>query len=98
MRLSRMRLVAVARKELIQLRRDLRSLILAFVLPILLLILFGYAITWDVDEIRLAVVDQDASRRAAASSMPSAAPGISPWLPPRHGAAICPPCSTAAGS
>ncbi len=61
MRFSRTRLLAVARKELLQLRRDVRSLILAFVLPILLLILFGYAITWDVDEIHLGVVDEDAS-------------------------------------
>ncbi|MBI5867217.1 MAG: ABC transporter permease [candidate division Zixibacteria bacterium] len=54
-----MRLTAIARKEVIQLRRDSRSLILAFMLPVLLLILFGYAITWDVDDIPLAVVDQD---------------------------------------
>ncbi|HEU4334716.1 MAG TPA: ABC transporter permease, partial [Candidatus Eisenbacteria bacterium] len=45
------RLLAVARKEVIQLRRDPRSLALAFLLPLLLLILFGYAITWDVNEI-----------------------------------------------
>ncbi len=56
------RLIAVARKEAIQLRRDTRSLILAFLLPVLLLILFGYAITWDVDDIPLAVVDLDHSQ------------------------------------
>ncbi|HEY7213617.1 MAG TPA: ABC transporter permease [Thermoanaerobaculia bacterium] len=58
------RLLAMARKELIQLRRDPRSLALAFALPVLLLILFGYAISWDVRDIRLAVLDQD---RSAAS-------------------------------
>src|SRR5262245_22082653 len=62
--LSSTRLFAVARKELIQLRRDPRSLALAFALPVLLLILFGYAISWDVRDIRLAVLDQD---RSAAS-------------------------------
>ena len=44
------RLLAVARKEWIQLRRDSRSMILAFVLPIFLLLFFGYAISWDVDD------------------------------------------------
>jgi len=55
------RLGAIARKEVIQLRRDTRSLVLAFLLPLLLLVLFGYAISWDVKDIRLAVLDQDRS-------------------------------------
>ena len=62
--LSRRRLSAVARKEIIQLRRDSRSLTLAFLLPVLLVVLFGYAITWDVDDIATAVVDQDQSARS----------------------------------
>jgi ABC-2 type transport system permease protein len=44
------------------LRRDPRSLILAFLLPVLLTVLFGYAISWDVDDIRTAVLDQDRSQ------------------------------------
>lgn len=59
--LSPTRLLAVARKETLQLRRDPRSLMLAFALPVLLLILFGYAISWDVRDIRAAVLDQDRS-------------------------------------
>ncbi|MGH7468274.1 MAG: ABC transporter permease [Longimicrobiales bacterium] len=55
------RLLAIARKEAIQLRRDTRSLVLAFVLPVFLLLFFGYAITWDVRDIRLAVLDHDRS-------------------------------------
>ena len=58
------RLRAVVRKELLQFRRDRRSLVLAFVLPLVLLVFFGYAITWDVDDIRMAVVDQDHGARA----------------------------------
>jgi ABC-2 type transport system permease protein len=58
------RLLAIARKELIQLRRDSRSMILAFLLPVLLVILFGYAITWDVSAIPVAVVDQDRTARS----------------------------------
>jgi len=56
------RLWAVTRKEIIQLRRDTRSLILAFLLPVLLLILFGYAITWDVRDVAMAVVNHDQTR------------------------------------
>ncbi|HET9948252.1 MAG TPA: ABC transporter permease, partial [Longimicrobiales bacterium] len=60
------RLLAVARKEWIQLRRDTRSMILAFALPLFLLVFFGYAITWDVDDIRIAVLDQDRTARSRA--------------------------------
>jgi drug efflux transport system permease protein len=54
----------MARKEVIQLRRDTRSLILAFLLPLILLVLFGYAISFDVHDIRLAVLDHDRSMQS----------------------------------
>jgi ABC-2 type transport system permease protein len=57
--MSWMRLRAMARKEWIQLRRDPRSMTLAFVLPVLMLLFFGYAITWDVNDLDLRVLDQD---------------------------------------
>ncbi|MEX2609751.1 MAG: ABC transporter permease [Gemmatimonadota bacterium] len=57
------RLLAMARKETIQIRRDPRSLALAFAVPVLMLIFFGYAITWDVDDLPLAVVNEDAGTR-----------------------------------
>ncbi|MFC1574978.1 ABC transporter permease, partial [Gemmatimonadota bacterium] len=63
-RLDPLRLFAIARKEAIQLRRDPRSLILAFLLPVFMVVFFGYAITWDVKDIRLIVWDQDGSRRS----------------------------------
>ncbi|MFN8654356.1 MAG: ABC transporter permease [Gemmatimonadales bacterium] len=53
------RMLAVARKEWIQIRRDGRSLALAFLLPAMLLYLFGVAISTDVENIHLAVLDQD---------------------------------------
>jgi ABC-2 type transport system permease protein len=59
MNVSLSRLFAIARKEAIQLRRDARSLALAFALPIFELLFFGYAITLDVNDIPLAVLDQD---------------------------------------
>ncbi len=57
-----MRLRAVSRKEILQLRRDSRSMLLAFLLPLLLLVIFGYAITWDVKNIPFGVIDRDRTR------------------------------------
>jgi ABC-2 type transport system permease protein len=62
--MSGTRLLAISRKEILQLRRDPRSLGLAFGLPLLLLVIFGYAITWDVRNIETAVLDQDRSVRS----------------------------------
>jgi ABC-2 type transport system permease protein len=56
------RLLAMARKEALQLRRDTRSLILAFLVPVFMVLFFGYAITWDVEDLRLGVWDQDGTR------------------------------------
>ena len=64
--MSATRLLAMARKEWTQLRRDPRSMVLAFALPLLLLVFFGYAITWDVEDLELAVVDGDGGARARA--------------------------------
>ena len=55
------RLRAVAWKETIQLRRDPRSLALAFLLPLALILFFGYAITFDVKHIRMGVLNQSPS-------------------------------------
>ena len=50
---------AIARKEFFHLIRDFRSLYLAFVIPLLLILLFGYALSLDVDNIKTVVVDHD---------------------------------------
>ncbi|MFN8006113.1 MAG: hypothetical protein U0V70_03635 [Terriglobia bacterium] len=50
---------AVAKKEFLHILRDTRSLILALVLPMLMLLLFGYALSLDVDELPVLVWDQD---------------------------------------
>ena len=50
---------AIARKEYFHLIRDFRSLYLAFVIPLLLILLFGYALSLDVEHIRTVVVDYD---------------------------------------
>ncbi len=59
MRVRLVRLLAIARKEVIQIRRDPRSLGMAFVIPMILLFLFGYALTLDVDNLKTVVYDQD---------------------------------------
>jgi ABC-2 type transport system permease protein len=59
------RVKAITKKEFIQIIRDPRSLALGIFIPILLLILFGYALTLDVDNIPVAVWDQDKSQISA---------------------------------
>ncbi len=58
------RLRAVARKEAIHIRRDPRSLGLAIGIPMLMLILFGYALTIDVDHVPLVVWDQSGTTQS----------------------------------
>lgn len=55
------RLAAIVFKEFRQVRRDLRTLGLLLFLPTLLLVLYGYALSFDVKHIALAVLDQDQS-------------------------------------
>lgn len=55
------RTLAMARKEATQLRRDPRSLTLAFLLPLFLIVFFGYAISFDVRNLELAILDHDRS-------------------------------------
>jgi len=49
------------RKESLHILRDPRSLYLAVGLPVIMVILFGYAITMDVSHIHLGIVDQDST-------------------------------------
>lgn len=56
MKLQRIR--AVARKEFLHVGRDPRSLLMGLALPMLLLFMFGYALTLDVDRVPLVVWDQ----------------------------------------
>jgi ABC-2 type transport system permease protein len=51
------RLLAVTRKEFLHVLRDPRSLGLGIAIPVVLLLLFGYVLTLDVDRVPLAVRD-----------------------------------------
>ncbi len=52
---------AMVRKELHQISRDRRTLLILVFVPALFLLLYGYALNFDIKDIRLAVDDQDGS-------------------------------------
>jgi ABC-2 type transport system permease protein len=55
------RILAVARKELRQIARDKRTLGILLFLPAFFLLLFGFALSWDLRNVRIAVDDRDHS-------------------------------------
>ena len=61
MRAPRPRCYAILRKELIQVRRDPRTLALTLFMPVLLLLLYGYGVSTDIRDIPMAILDQDRS-------------------------------------
>lgn len=56
------RVWAIARKEVVHILRDPRSLAMAIAIPMLLLFLFGYALTLDVDNVPIVIWDQSQSQ------------------------------------
>ena len=58
------RLLAVVRKELRQIARDPFSLLMLLGLPAFMLVLYGFALNFDVRHVRLAVQDRDGSARS----------------------------------
>ena len=58
------RLLAVARKEALQLRRDPRSLAMGFIVPAAMVLFFGYIISFDVKDIKIGVEDRDGTPRS----------------------------------
>ena len=62
---SRRRMLALMVKEYAQIRRDPSTFLIAFAMPMLLLFLFGYAISLDPRATRIALVVQDESASAA---------------------------------
>jgi ABC-2 type transport system permease protein len=59
--MSLRRVRALTKKEFIQISRDIRSLIGALFLPLLMISLYGYALSLDVDRIPTMVFDRDES-------------------------------------
>ncbi|MEO8356130.1 MAG: ABC transporter permease [Chloroflexota bacterium] len=60
------RLMSIIRKEFIQIFRDVRTLVMILVIPIMQLFLLGYSATNDVRNIPLAVLDQSRSAESRA--------------------------------
>ena len=59
------RMATIVRKEWLHIIRDPRTLMLVIVMPVMMLVLMGYAVANDVEDIPLAVADlshTDASR------------------------------------
>jgi ABC-2 type transport system permease protein len=56
----------MAVKEVMHILRDRQVLIYAFGMPLTLLLLFGYAVSFDIENIPLAVCDQDHTERSRA--------------------------------
>ncbi len=60
------RFMSIIRKEFIQVRRDPISLRLPFIMPIVMMLLFGYAVNTEVDKIPTAVYDQSKTEESRA--------------------------------
>lgn len=62
--ISHRRLFAVAGKEFTHVLRDWRSLVLALAIPVILIMLFGYALTLDLRKVPTVVWDQSHTRQS----------------------------------
>lgn len=51
------RILTVTKKELIQIKRDKPSLVISFLMPIFMLLIFGFAVNTDVSHVQFAVCD-----------------------------------------
>lgn len=60
------RTAAIFRKELLHIVRDVRSLAMALLMPLMLLLLFGFALSLDVDRIPTLIYDADGTAASRA--------------------------------
>ncbi|MGA3160539.1 MAG: ABC transporter permease [Terracidiphilus sp.] len=58
------RLLAIAGKEVVQILRDTRSLIIVVLMPAVLVLLFGYGVNLDLKGLPVYVLDQDGSQQS----------------------------------
>jgi ABC-2 type transport system permease protein len=58
------RFLAVARKEVVQILRDSRSLIIVVIMPVILVLLFGYGVNLDLKGLPVYVYDRDGSQQS----------------------------------
>ena len=58
------RIRAMAEKEFLHIIRDMRTLYIALGMPVLMILLFGYAVDFDIDHIKIGICDQDNSSQS----------------------------------
>ena len=58
------RFLAVANKEVVQILRDSRSLIIVVIMPVILVLLFGYGVSLDLKGLPVYVYDRDGSQQS----------------------------------
>jgi ABC-2 type transport system permease protein len=62
--MSLTRLLAVANKEIVQILRDARSLFIVVIMPVTLMLLFGYGVNLDLKKLPIYVYDCDGSQQS----------------------------------
>jgi drug efflux transport system permease protein len=62
--MSLTRFLAVAKKEIVQVLRDSRSLTIVLIMPVILVLLFGYGVSLDLKHLPIYVYDQDGSQQS----------------------------------
>lgn len=68
MRRSLTRVLAIAHKEMLHILRDVRTIYVGLGMPVMMLVLFGYGVSFDLEEIPIVIVDQDGSATSRALS------------------------------
>lgn len=58
------RFLAVAKKEIVQVLRDSRSLMIVLIMPVILVLLFGYGVSLDLKHLPIYVYDRDGSQQS----------------------------------
>jgi len=80
-----LRTLAIAEKEALHLVRDRQALGLALGTPIVLVLLFGFAISFDVEHVRMIVVDDDQTAASRALVRAFTEAGLFVEVPPTAG-------------
>ncbi len=62
--MNRHRLFAMARKETIQIRRDARSIAIVIVMPLVMMLAYGYGVSIDIKHMPVYVFDREGSQRS----------------------------------
>jgi ABC-2 type transport system permease protein len=58
------RLLSIARKEVVQILRDPRSLAIVVIMPAILVLLFGYGVSLDLKQLPICVLDRESSQQS----------------------------------